>query len=477
MVKISNQFGDVKRGVQGEAVYQRVYGQQVRRQHREHKNANTKGQKLQRDRFKAGIDWWKTLSVEERRFLKSYMAAHGIGDVEGQPPTAYNFAKSIAMSVPRVEMETGETGGVFPEPYENWSFRRAITLTNAGSQLSSHQVLVTLTPGTFNYAHCNENGSDIRFSASDKVTPQPYYVESWSYNGTSKIWVLADSIPSGTNVCLYLYHGNEAAEDESDGEAVFLFFDDFNDGSIDTDKWNIGGAPTEAGGEVHIDADNEYIKSKTTWDRDVAVRFRAKIEDDATNVPTPRVGFYNYPGGSITTGVIVIANKHTVGQVTFRTDGTTTNVTNINEYHVFDLSWITNKAKCYVDDVLKATHTSNVPTGAYPVELFGYKEAAGADPDIWGDFILVRKYVDPEPAVTEIGTEEIGQGEVVLTGLEIYHPAIKSFEVVGAGMKEDGLSNLTDRISTFVTRANLNLVATEIKVTTLADQEYTFPVK
>ena len=106
MVKITNEFGDVKRGVQGDAVYQRHYGNQIRRMRKERKNADTKTQHHQRDRFRAGIDFAKGLTKAQRDFLKSYMAEAGIVSPEGLPTTWYSFAKKIAMTVPKVEMET-----------------------------------------------------------------------------------------------------------------------------------------------------------------------------------------------------------------------------------------------------------------------------------------------------------------------------------------------------------------------------------
>jgi len=105
-------------------------------------------------------------------------------------------------------------------------------------------VLIELTPSNFHYEHCREDGKDIRFINTSEETKLPYWIEEWNYNGTSKIWVKVDSIPEGSNICLYLYYGNTSAESESDGDATFEFFDDFEGDSIDTNKWSITGSPT-----------------------------------------------------------------------------------------------------------------------------------------------------------------------------------------------------------------------------------------
>jgi len=68
----------------------------------------------------------------------------------------------------------------------------------------------------------------------------PYYIEKWdSQNEQAKVWVKVPKIPAGGSVDLYIYYGSPTAESESDGEAVFEFFDDFEEDSLDTSKWVI----------------------------------------------------------------------------------------------------------------------------------------------------------------------------------------------------------------------------------------------
>jgi len=127
-----------------------------------------------------------------------------------------------------------------PDWYDpSWGYRRAITLTPATS-VADYQVLVTLNTSSMGnpYANVNADGSDIRFTGSDEVTLQDYWVESWDNTGDSKIWVEVKT--SGTST-IYMYYGNAAAGSASDGDATFVFFDDF---SGDLSKWT-----------VHIDTD------------------------------------------------------------------------------------------------------------------------------------------------------------------------------------------------------------------------------
>jgi len=50
-------------------------------------------------------------------------------------------------------------------------------------------------------------------------------------------WAKIPTIAGSGSKDIFMYYGNVNAESESDGNAVFLFFDDFNDNSIDTSKW------------------------------------------------------------------------------------------------------------------------------------------------------------------------------------------------------------------------------------------------
>jgi len=116
----------------------------------------------------------------------------------------------------------------------NWQCRRAVSLSPATS-VADYQVLVTLTTATMGnpYSNVNADGSDIRFTGSDGITLQDYWIESWDNAGTSNIWVQVTN--SGTSD-IYMYYGNASASSSSNGFTTFDFFDDF---SGDLSQWTI----------------------------------------------------------------------------------------------------------------------------------------------------------------------------------------------------------------------------------------------
>lgn len=108
-----------------------------------------------------------------------------------------------------------------------WDFRRPVEVSNpCGIEVTDFQVQVTLG-SSFDFSKALPDGSDLRVTDSDGVTPVPFWIDDWDSTGmTASIWVKVPSIPtSGTTV--YLYYGNAGASSASDGDATFEFFDDF----------------------------------------------------------------------------------------------------------------------------------------------------------------------------------------------------------------------------------------------------------
>jgi len=128
----------------------------------------------------------------------------------------------------------------------NWAFRNPITITNtAGTAVTNFQVNITLT-SSFPFASAKSDGSDLRFTASDGVTQIPFWVQTWNATTkTASIWVQVPSLPT-TGTTIYMYYGYAAATSASNGNATFLFFDDFDsDAAQATGYFTLGAAQTE----------------------------------------------------------------------------------------------------------------------------------------------------------------------------------------------------------------------------------------
>jgi len=108
--------------------------------------------------------------------------------------------------------------------------------------------------------HCQADFDDIRFVDIDNTTVLPYWKETYVDSQYAIFWinVSADAMSDGK---ILMYYGNPSATDESDGDDTFDFFDDFNDGTIDTSKWTIKkdtGTVEETNGMLHIKAESSW---------------------------------------------------------------------------------------------------------------------------------------------------------------------------------------------------------------------------
>ena len=109
-----------------------------------------------------------------------------------------------------------------------FKYRRKITITEqSGNNLSDYQVRIDLDATNFDFSHFLNGGEDLAFTDAEG-NPLPYWVEKMDIAAEeATIWVKVPSIPANSSTCIYMYYGNDSLPSASDGEATFLFFDDF----------------------------------------------------------------------------------------------------------------------------------------------------------------------------------------------------------------------------------------------------------
>jgi parallel beta-helix repeat protein len=109
---------------------------------------------------------------------------------------------------------------------ENRAKRRPVTINNSNNSnaLENYQVLVNVAYD----GDMKANFGDLRFCDNDGVTELCYWIENYNTSENAVIWVKVPSIPANDNHTIYMYYGNPDAETESNGSAVFEFFDNFD---------------------------------------------------------------------------------------------------------------------------------------------------------------------------------------------------------------------------------------------------------
>jgi len=283
--------------------------------------------------------------------------------------------------------------------------RKKITITErSGNTLTDYQVKIPVAYED----DMKPDFSDLRFY--DASGTLPYWIEDYTAGSSGNVWVKVPLIPANTSVDIYMGYGNPSATSASDGDATFEFFDDFDDASIDSSKWDTGGTPSESGGILTIDDGGDCIRGKTNFTFK-ALRARANTVSGYT-----AFGFINVDtadGNQLKPFEMIYGFSTS----TKTYSGTTTNSEStdvgdyMNAYHIYDINWRSGEAKFYIDGSLVDTDTTYVSASAIPVGFSIYSPNSGVG---YLDWILVRKYASPEPDV--VVAEEENTPTSYLTG-------------------------------------------------------------
>lgn len=77
---------------------------------------------------------------------------------------------------------------------------------------------------------------DFRFTNADNGKLS-YWIEPNFTGERAAVWVKVDHIAASGSTRLNVYYGNSSDQGESNGDATFILFDDFDDNSINSSKW------------------------------------------------------------------------------------------------------------------------------------------------------------------------------------------------------------------------------------------------
>ena len=138
-----------------------------------------------------------------------------------------------------------------------WNYRKKIRIKGVGGVGTGYQILLKVgeSSGAFDYDFHLEGHSenfpfgknhsgDLRFVSSDQKSLFPIWVEKvegTAPNRTAYVWIkILSSLDNDMDI--YCYYGNANADNVSNGDAVFGFFDDFDGDSLDTSKWKLYGS-------------------------------------------------------------------------------------------------------------------------------------------------------------------------------------------------------------------------------------------
>ena len=290
--------------------------------------------------------------------------------------------------------------------YKDWKYRMPINITNRNNVLlKDHQVNVTInTQQLISAFKMNDTCQDIRFTYYNETSRQevviPYWLESGCNTPQTVIWVKIPELKANSNTTIYLYYGNNNTFNESSGDDVFIFFDDFEDLYQDPNKWYPDAETTEEldpvydVGVMRVQGGNEILGSCSvpTIPSDVYIDFYMRSESTA-----------DFDSGWLIGNIYFISDSGAGSQCIDTTvcfpAGSQTDTT----FHHYRITLLSGYQ--HIIDLNTGDTASNTITYA-PGSICGFSDSDSSLRDVFYDLIYVRKYAEIDIFDQYNGTEE-----------------------------------------------------------------------
>jgi len=268
-------------------------------------------------------------------------------------------------------------------------------------------------------SHCQVDFDDIRFTNGVESTLLAYWIETKVDSDYAVVWINT----SGDNY-IYLYYGNDAVSTTSNGNNVFIGFDDFEDGTLgncpvdwtcDTTYGTfkiISGKRVEL---VHITANatgNGNYRSitgiTTDNDRIIELEVTPKLASDYS--------FFEFHDTTIDSARGIYLALRT-GQFAYRDGSGWHNLKAFSadttyKVKIYNIDMTNDQFDIDIDSVNEGTNL-NFWNDIATIDHIYIGGGGGENCKNEWDNILVRKYVSPEPSWSSFGGESINDPPVV----------------------------------------------------------------
>ena len=266
---------------------------------------------------------------------------------------------------------------------------------------------------------CRTDFGDVRFTGSDGATLLNYWMESEVDGYNASFWVQVADDLSSANQTIYVYYGNSSATTTSSGNDTFLHFDDFSGGLT---NWStMSGTWTVENGDLTIEpgsADYNYlVTTNSVAANGIAIRTRL-MSEPAGNITQAHPGLIwhaNNLAGTRQRNDQVYLRPHEYGltdwsniQPAYATSaGVTWHDSEFGSYFSWNI-WYTIEVQIPSSGNVQL-YGNNLYWGSWGNQQYSNNHigfvAHDSGQDYW-DYILVRKYVNPEPSHGNWESEE-----------------------------------------------------------------------
>ena len=197
--------------------------------------------------------------------------------------------------------DDGGEGALATEWYNTgWSSRKKVAISNPNATAyTNYPVKVTVLYD----ASMKTDFSDLRFTDSTGTALIPYFIESSVASASSTVWINVPSLPASGSATVYMYYGNAAAADASDGSGTFTFYDSFENNNLtgysgDTaTKFNtgvsfarVGTYGVDAGVHVNEKTVNGMYRTGTQTAQGKTIRFFQYVDAAQSDEPCTLFG-------------------------------------------------------------------------------------------------------------------------------------------------------------------------------------------
>jgi hypothetical protein len=130
--------------------------------------------------------------------------------------------------------------------FENitWKYKRAINISNTAGNLTNYQLQIIYNfSQEYAQGKIQQHCEDIRFTYYNSTSGNEYEISYWVEqcdliaNDNATIWVRVPFLENNTNTTIYMYYGCPEAQSKSNRQEVFDFYDDFEEGILNSSQW------------------------------------------------------------------------------------------------------------------------------------------------------------------------------------------------------------------------------------------------
>lgn len=313
----------------------------------------------------------------------------------------------------------------------SWLYRKEINISNGGGALTDYQMSITVDTATLIGAgKMLASGNDIRFTTDNGQTLiANYWIQGPMNSASTIIWVKTN-VAAGSSY-IYMYYGNSSATQASNGDNVFIYFNDFET-DADVTEWT----------EVNPDGSAPYDRTRTRSTSQYTHGSSSMYVDDGATGSTygVYVGFPSrngtftadydiYPVQNtmrIEMSLRLTANIGTRLRLGNNTDGNDVDYSIGTTYYTLPTA-TPYSANTWYNFTLNEINPTGSPNDLYDVWVNGSQKAdnirwssnrasldrfyfvsltSSETPKFYVDVVKVRQYAATVPTVTGFGSEE-----------------------------------------------------------------------